>query len=789
MIDLEQAKLFLSTLGSPAYIFQTFTDSKAQRKLSIKDPLARVLIGTFEEHVVSLQTLSSKGAGVFVQINAGKVRSAVAVTQVRALFVDIDEPTRTDATLAVISKNMPKPSMLVNSSPGKYHLYWMADKCPIDKFILYQKHLARKFFTDLNICTLERVMRLPGFPHQKHAPFPVTLRTYNVRYKIKELEEYMSDLPDDLLSPYDIPKPPMDVIPPPPKSTVSKNPFGLNLNDIYESPTVLAPGDRTSKLIQHIGWMVQQGYDEAKIRNDIDHMNSDLCPADAAPIPPNILEGEVLGCIEKFIKRRNQEIREIHGEAFVKAKVVADIIPPPPPPPAVAELMGEPELPADTLTSWLERFIYIVDKKRVADSTVAGEWAIMTWEEFEKQHIGKKASKNIKLTTAWLHAKERLTARGVSYKPTYQPIITDSSNQKFFNSYQPSDVAPAYKYDVNKISVFLEHIIYLFPKDEDRESFIGWFCYTITQPLKTVTWAPVLVSKQGSGKGWILEVMKKLMGETNVKPITPDRIENQFNSFLFNSTLICIFDMYKSKSRQLDGKLKGYIDVEQAEANKKNSAERTERVWANWIIFANQEDDVYVEPGDRRFWPVELPGPRSPAYYNRLFAWLEEEENLPHLLTWCTEYKVKKFSPTHPPGSALKIDVMNRNKSEIQLELESCIEERLGPFSCDVLTFETVKIYMEIALSIEIKGATRSTLMRVWGSITSKIKTERVDVVAGNTKVRQRVRCVRNIKKWNSATGYALSDEASRALLIVTNPVQARADLKAVKRKTSAKKK
>lgn len=787
MIDLEQAKLFLSTLGAPPYIFQTFTDSKEQRKLSVKDPLARVLVGTFEEHIVSLQTLSSKGAGIFVQINAGRERGKAAVTQVRALFVDLDHPDRADATLAVISKNMPKPSMLVSSSPGKYHLYWLVNNCSLTKFGLYQKHLTIRFFTDDSMGNLDRVMRIPGFPHQKKSQFQVTLKTYNIKYKIKDLEEYMTKLPSDLLSPYDIPKPP--TIPLPPQAKTTDNPFGIDINEDYEAPTVLAPGERTSKLIRHIGWMVQQGYDEAKIRCDIVKMNSDLCPENAAPIPPNILEGEVFGCVEKFIKKRDQEIRSIHGEVFVKATSVADIIPPAPPPPAVAELMGEPEPPTDTLTAWLERFIYIVDKKRVADSAVSGEWAIMTWEEFEKQHVGKKASKSMKLTTAWLCARERLTARGVSYKPTYEPIITDSSNQKFFNSYQPSDVVPAYKYDINKIGAFLEHIIYLFPKDDDRESFLGWFCYTITQPLKTVTWAPVLVSKQGSGKGWILEVMKKLMGETNVKPITPDRIENQFNSFLFNSTLVCLFDMYKSKNRQLDGKLKGYIDVEQAEANKKNAAERTEKVWANFLIFANADDDVYVEPGDRRFWLVELPDPRSPEYYNRIFAWLEEDENMPHLLSWCTEYKSKKFSPTHPPGSSLKIDVMNRNKSEIQLELETCIEERLGPFACNVMTFDTVRLYMETALSMEIKGAQRSMLSKVWGSISSPIKIERVAIVVGSSKTRQRIRCIRDVNKWSIADKYTLSDEASRALLIVMNPIQARADLKAVERKRGGKKK
>ena len=112
MIDLGQANLFLSMIGSPPYIFQTFTDSKVARSASPRDPLARVLIGRLEEHSAQLSSLSSKGAGVYIQVNGGQSRGKSAVTQIRALFVDADIPDRSNETLAVISKNMPKPSAL-----------------------------------------------------------------------------------------------------------------------------------------------------------------------------------------------------------------------------------------------------------------------------------------------------------------------------------------------------------------------------------------------------------------------------------------------------------------------------------------------------------------------------------------------------------------------------------------------------------------------------------------------------------------------------------------------------
>ncbi len=769
MIDLEQTNLFLSKLGSPPYIFQTFTDNKEQKKATPRDPLARVLTGTLQDHCDTLQALSDRGAGVFVQVNGGQQRGNEAISQIRALWIDIDAANRSAETLSVVSRYMPKPSILVKSSPGKYHAYWLIDDLPVNQFKIYQAHLFNRFKTDPSMGNLDRVMRLPGFPHRKHQPYLVTAQHFNTRYTKLKLDQWVGEIPEGLLTDFDVPSAPK--IPPPPTAKKTNNPFGIDMPDAYEEPTVLAPGERTTKLIQHIGALVQRGNDEAYIRDEVSRMNIDLCPADSEPIDPATLEQEVLGCIPRFIEKRAQEIRQLHGDSYAEASSVDQVLPPPPPPAAIVELLEAAVVERNDLASWLTRFIYIVDKRRVADSGVKGEWSIMELGEFEKQHIGAKASKTMKMTNAWLHHPDRLTVRGVIYKPIPDAIITDTNEQKFFNSYQPANIAPAYQVDMNKIEVFMEHIIYLFPKDEDRDVFLGWFCYTVTQPTRSVTWAPALVSTQGSGKGWILDVMKILMGAANVKPITPDRIENQFNTFLFNSTLVCVYDMYKSGSRQLDGKLKGYIDVTETEANKKNVGERTEKVWSNFLIFLNRSDDLYVEPGDRRFWMVDLPDPKTPAYYNRLFSWLDEPENFPHLLKWCQDYKSQLFNPTAPPGSKLKRDVVNRNKSEIQVELETSIEERIGPFDADLLSFETVMDYLSTALNIQTThDATRATVRKVWGVVSQSLKTERVHIICGRLNTRRRVRCVRRVEYWNLQTPRALGVEASKAATLMLEP-------------------
>ena len=63
------------------------------------------------------------------------------------------------------------PDIVVESSPNRWHGYWLTNDCPLDQFKHFQQLIAQKFAGDTAINDLPRVMRLPGFWHQKSEPF------------------------------------------------------------------------------------------------------------------------------------------------------------------------------------------------------------------------------------------------------------------------------------------------------------------------------------------------------------------------------------------------------------------------------------------------------------------------------------------------------------------------------------------------------------------------------------------------------------------------------------------
>ena len=173
--DRTKADDFLSALApeSDRFTFQSFTDDKVVRDRykaeGNRDPLARVLHGTLSDQWKVLAELSMAGAGVYIVINETNLRGRTTadIIRVRAYFVDMD-----GAPLANLSQVGLRPHICVQSSPGRFHVYWRVEGAPLDQFKDAQHRLATLSGSDPNVCDLPRVMRLPGFPHQKQYDGP-----------------------------------------------------------------------------------------------------------------------------------------------------------------------------------------------------------------------------------------------------------------------------------------------------------------------------------------------------------------------------------------------------------------------------------------------------------------------------------------------------------------------------------------------------------------------------------------------------------------------------------------
>ena len=184
-INIDDAKSFIELLGSGEQYFQTFSD--------VDDLYQPYLVAqfylTFEDAKERLMELNELGAGVFVTINEtdGTGRKAENIVAVRAVFLDLD-----GAPLEPVMQAEIQPHCVIETSKDRFHVYWLVKDLPLQQFTSIQLAIAARFTGDKNVKDISRVMRVPGFIHQKHEPF--TSRILEIH---NELPSYS---PEELIS-------------------------------------------------------------------------------------------------------------------------------------------------------------------------------------------------------------------------------------------------------------------------------------------------------------------------------------------------------------------------------------------------------------------------------------------------------------------------------------------------------------------------------------------------------------------------------------------------------------
>lgn len=167
---------FLNVLDptTDQWTFQTFDDTQDK-----KSSLIRTFHGSLIEHFETLWQLNKQGAGIFITVNetdfSGRKKSNIR--RIRAVFSDHDNAD--PSTPNRVSNNYLTPSMIVESSDNKFHAYWLVKDCDMEDFPLLQKAIAEKLDSDKSVNDVSRVLRLPGFRHQKAKPVWVKLHSVN----------------------------------------------------------------------------------------------------------------------------------------------------------------------------------------------------------------------------------------------------------------------------------------------------------------------------------------------------------------------------------------------------------------------------------------------------------------------------------------------------------------------------------------------------------------------------------------------------------------------------------
>lgn len=748
-INKDQYLSFLKTIqpNAETFVFQTFTDNKATtryyRQQKVRDPLACSFVATPEQALPRLEVLQNKGAGVFIQLNTGVGRGKSNITALSAYFVDTD-----GAPIGPVIETMPKPLGITSSSTGNYHVYWRTMDA-LEKFRPTQKALAIALNCDEAMVNLDRVVRLPGSWHLKNPDNPIAVKFQPCEDKLYTAEELLSYL----------------------KSTTGPD---LNAGLItdngggYELPEALPAGDRTRHLISYAGQLAAQGYGEQHIRDAVKQVMIDRLPVGDDPVPDETLEIEIYPAVSKFVASHTKEAPASLPAPIVAAPEVPQL-PDAGAPMSLAQRATRDARELMTLEQFDQQFYYVEKGRKIVHVRDDMSIKVLNLDEF-KTSYGNIKRGGKPLYKAWIEGAGRVTAQDIQYYPG-ESRLYDYHGNLMVNNYEPTNLITVEEPHPAQMQVFLDHIQYLFPEPADAELFLKWMAVTIQKPSVRVPWAPFLISSPGVGKGWLFQLLQKLMGYSNCAVIGPKDLDGGFNEFMFEKTLVLIDELKMTGRNQYDlvEILKPLITDQSILVNIKFGAKGTYPVFPNIICFSNHGNAQALDSEDRRNWVHKINAVKRDAeYYNRLFKWLGTDGPA-HVHSWLSNLNISDWDEQAPPPmTAAKRNMIEAFKSEIQHILDDAIEDHVGPFVADVAIAEVVYTYVQDQLKKDKLDRSESNQVKNYllnnCAIPEPIENQRLHVEYGaKGAARKHMIIFREFDKWCTAPAEELIKESERS--------------------------
>lgn len=187
--EQDAARMLNFLHGDDAHTFQTVPEGGQRQS-------AQILHGHLDKCIATLTELNTSGSGVFVCVNETdlKGRKSDNIIRVRALSADFDAPD-SHRVEWLLSLSLP-PNMIIESSPGKHHAYWVFNvgEISLTEFRPLQQRIAMVLGSDEKICDLSRVLRVAGFWHQKGEPFLTNICHIGDYYTTDQIKDFVWSL-------------------------------------------------------------------------------------------------------------------------------------------------------------------------------------------------------------------------------------------------------------------------------------------------------------------------------------------------------------------------------------------------------------------------------------------------------------------------------------------------------------------------------------------------------------------------------------------------------------------
>lgn len=210
------------------------------------------------------------------------------------------------------------------------------------------------------------------------------------------------------------------------------------------------------------------------------------------------------------------------------------------------------------------------------------------------------------------------------------PMHCPNNMHNLWNPFAGELYPVLYTPNINALNIFKNHIFILCNRDRIVANYFElWIAQMIQYPAIKSN-CPILISKQGAGKGTLLQGISHMIGPSKYhETTTPERdVWGSFNSIMADTFLVNLNELSKSQTNDAMGVIKGLITDGALTINPKGVAQYKITSFHRWLITTNKEDPIPTQHDDRRFFIIrssdELIGNKE--YFNNMYSLLKDQD-------------------------------------------------------------------------------------------------------------------------------------------------------------------
>lgn len=728
-----------------------------------KGQAAHKYYGTLAQLWETLCGYNNNGWGIFLNINEFaplpnglqpfQVKHNLDdVQHIRAHVADLDNEFSSNSSLQLAQTTQPVPQFYVNTSPDKYHVYWLVNPYTgNDYYSTLQRKIRQVYDGDSKVIDPTRVLRVAGFFHMKNPTAPHLVQCYAVgniasRYNVEELSGYFNhvnvinttggrnELGDPALA-----APSLDWL------QVALNHCDPNTLDRLQWVSFSAAfkqagwtlADETTLFDMWSKWC--ENYTENDPAENLKNWNSFR----ETQVGWNAIKRRVpvVAAYEKFghnaasipsatpnrpAEQQTQPVFTMQPTQTAQHQQTAQTVPQ-----DSAIVDGrKSDTYGDILSQYeCEKYFdgcFFIEKM---GQILTPSGRFMNATQFNGSYGGKafviaptgKATdepfKAATRSTLWTIPK----VDHIRFLPSEPPraIIYDALGRAGVNTYIPVNI----RRREGDPTPFLRHMELMLPDPNDRMIFFNWLAHNIKFRGYKIPWAPMIQSTEGVGKGIIMQMIEMIIGDMYVYSPKADELVKSgstFNAWQRGKLMIIVDEIKVDEKRELIEILKPLITNERAEIQSKGVDQDMEDNPANWAFFSNYKDAIPVSQNGRRYSifysAIQSAGDLAirgmdDAYFTKLFNWLKYEHGSEIVANYLLNLPIEKGDiPRRAPETSSQAEALKISRSPIEVAIANAVEDQVAGFRGGYISNLAVVHRCQI---VGIRKPTRETVRKV----------------------------------------------------------------------------